>query len=213
MNQPLPHCHRFVILGAALVAAMLAILSPHARAAAQPSTAEKAGDKTSAKPKAETPKTGTAKTTSKTTPKPSTVEKQTPKSKPEVVIPPPVSDPVKTEPKTPVEKVVAAPVPSSTSAKPLSSRRQGLMAGITIFVLAIFVGFELINKVPTTLHTPLMSGSNAISGITVVGALIAAGQGFHFSSFLGFFAVALAMINVVGGFLVTHRMLLMFKRK
>lgn len=216
MNQPLPHYHRFVILGAALVAAMLAILSPHTRAAAQPAAAEKAGDKTSAKPKAEAPKIENAKTSTKTAPKPEppALEKQTPpKPKPEVVIPAPVSDPANTEPKTPVEKVVAAPTPPSTSAKPLSSRRQGLMAGITIFVLAVFVGFELINKVPTTLHTPLMSGSNAISGITVVGALIAAGQGFHFSSFLGFFAVALAMINVVGGFLVTHRMLLMFKRK
>lgn len=215
MNQPFSHYHRFVILGAALVAAMLAIVSPHTKAAAQPTAAEKASDKTSAKPKAEIPKTEAAKTTTKTTPKPESpaVERQTPKPKSEVIIPPPVSDPAKTEPKAPAEKVAPLPTPTSTSDKPLSSRRQGLMAGITIFVLAVFVGFELINKVPTTLHTPLMSGSNAISGITVVGALIAAGQGFHFSSFLGFFAVALAMINVVGGFLVTHRMLLMFKRK
>ena len=87
----------------------------------------------------------------------------------------------------------------------------------TVFVLAIFVGFEIITKIPPTLHTPLMSGSNAISGITVVGALIAAGaagsgQGF-WASALGLFAVALATVNVVGGFLVTNRMLEMFRRK
>ncbi len=85
---------------------------------------------------------------------------------------------------------------------------------LTIFVLAVFVGFEVITKVPPTLHTPLMSGSNAISGITVVGALIAAGSGeTTLVSILGFIAVAFAMINVVGGFMVTHRMLAMFKRK
>jgi NAD(P) transhydrogenase subunit alpha len=91
--------------------------------------------------------------------------------------------------------------------------RQTLMVSITIFVLAIFVGYELINKVPATLHTPLMSGSNAISGITVVGAIIVAGAAAGVAPFLGFVAVVLAMINVVGGFLVTHRMLLMFKRR
>ena len=85
---------------------------------------------------------------------------------------------------------------------------------LTIIVLAVFVGFEVITKVPPTLHTPLMSGSNAISGITVVGALIAAGSGeTTLVSILGFIAVAFAMINVVGGFMVTHRMLAMFKRK
>ena len=85
---------------------------------------------------------------------------------------------------------------------------------LTIFVLAVFVGFEVITKVPPTLHTPLMSGSNAISGITVVGALIAAGSGqTTLVSILGFVAVVFAMINVVGGFMVTHRMLAMFKRK
>ena len=85
---------------------------------------------------------------------------------------------------------------------------------LTIFVLAVFVGFEIITKVPPTLHTPLMSGSNAISGITVVGALIAAGSGqTTLVSILGFVAVVFAMINVVGGFMVTHRMLAMFKRK
>ncbi|HEY4258952.1 MAG TPA: NAD(P) transhydrogenase subunit alpha [Schlesneria sp.] len=85
---------------------------------------------------------------------------------------------------------------------------------VTIFVLAIYLGVELITKIPPTLHTPLMSGSNAISGITLMGAIIAAGQGSHwFLRFLGAIAVAFAMINVVGGFLVTHRMLGMFVRK
>ena len=85
---------------------------------------------------------------------------------------------------------------------------------LTIFVLAVFVGFEVITKVPPTLHTPLMSGSNAISGITVVGALIAAGSGqTTVVSILGFIAVVFAMVNVVGGFMVTHRMLAMFRRK
>jgi NAD(P) transhydrogenase subunit alpha len=85
---------------------------------------------------------------------------------------------------------------------------------LTIFVLAIFVGFEVITKVPPTLHTPLMSGSNAISGITVIGAIISAGtQVTWLTMILGFLAVVFAMINVVGGFMVTHRMLGMFKRK
>jgi len=85
---------------------------------------------------------------------------------------------------------------------------------LTIFVLAIFVGFEIITKVPPTLHTPLMSGSNAISGITIVGAIIAAGAGHSvLATVLGVVAVVLATINVVGGFLVTNRMLHMFKRK
>jgi len=83
-----------------------------------------------------------------------------------------------------------------------------------VLVLSIFLGFELIAKVPATLHTPLMSGANAISGITIVGALIAAGAEWHaFASWLGAFAVAFAMINVVGGYLVTDRMLAMFKKK
>lgn len=83
------------------------------------------------------------------------------------------------------------------------------------FVLAIFLGVELISKVPSQLHTPLMSGSNAISGITIVGALIAAGLSGHstLSVILGTFAVAFAMINVVGGYLVTDRMLAMFHSK
>jgi len=89
-----------------------------------------------------------------------------------------------------------------------------LVTALTIFVLAVFVGFEVITKVPPTLHTPLMSGSNAISGITIVGALLAAGlQHSLLSSILGFTALVFAAINVVGGFLVTHRMLAMFRRK
>ncbi|MEQ9619596.1 MAG: NAD(P) transhydrogenase subunit alpha [Deltaproteobacteria bacterium] len=84
----------------------------------------------------------------------------------------------------------------------------------TIFVLAAFVGFEVISKVPPTLHTPLMSGSNAISGITIVGAIISAGtQHTWLTTVLGFLAVVFAVINVVGGFMVTNRMLAMFKRK
>ena len=83
---------------------------------------------------------------------------------------------------------------------------------LTVFVLAMFVGFEVITKVPPTLHTPLMSGSNAISGITIIGALISAGaEQTTLASILGVAAVALATINVVGGFMVTNRMLAMFK--
>jgi NAD(P) transhydrogenase subunit alpha len=83
-----------------------------------------------------------------------------------------------------------------------------------IFALASFIGFELISKVPPTLHTPLMSGANAISGITIVGALIVAGSlGNPLGKWIGFAAIILAMINVVGGFMVTDRMLEMFKKK
>jgi NAD(P) transhydrogenase subunit alpha len=80
-----------------------------------------------------------------------------------------------------------------------------------IFVLAIFLGFELITKVPSQLHTPLMSGANAISGITIVGALIAAGSEGVFATVLGTLAVIFATVNVVGGYMVTDRMLAMFK--
>lgn len=91
---------------------------------------------------------------------------------------------------------------------------EGLMVGLSVFVLASFVGFEVINKVPPTLHTPLMSGANAISGIAVIGALIIAGpRDWNVTVALGFIAVILATINVVGGFLVTDRMLQMFKKK
>lgn len=89
-----------------------------------------------------------------------------------------------------------------------------LLIGIYVFVLAVFVGFEIIAKIPPTLHTPLMSGANAVSGITIVGALFAARHGdLKLSSILGFLAIVFATINVVGGFLVTHRMLAMFGRK
>jgi NAD(P) transhydrogenase subunit alpha len=83
-----------------------------------------------------------------------------------------------------------------------------------VLVLSIFLGFELIRKVPATLHTPLMSGSNAISGITLVGALVAAGaERTELTTFLGTLAVIFATINVVGGYMVTDRMLAMFKKK
>ena len=89
-----------------------------------------------------------------------------------------------------------------------------IILSITIFVLAMFVGFEVITKVPPTLHTPLMSGSNAISGITIIGALLSAGaQHLALSKWLGIAAVAFATINVVGGFLVTNRMLRMFRSR
>ncbi|MCB1836191.1 MAG: NAD(P) transhydrogenase subunit alpha [Alcanivoracaceae bacterium] len=87
------------------------------------------------------------------------------------------------------------------------------IAMLALFVLAIFLGVELITKVPPTLHTPLMSGSNAISGITLVGAILAAGQDGTMIQVFGFIAVVLATINVIGGFMVTNRMLAMFKRK
>jgi len=87
-----------------------------------------------------------------------------------------------------------------------------LLTSIVIFTLATFLGVELIHRVPSTLHTPLMSGANAISGITVVGAIIVAGGGHGWiSTVLGFLAVVFAMINVVGGYAVTDRMLSMFK--
>jgi NAD(P) transhydrogenase subunit alpha len=88
------------------------------------------------------------------------------------------------------------------------------IASLTILVLALFVGVEIITKVPPLLHTPLMSGSNAISGITIVGAILAAGSDAGMlSTVLGFIAIVMASVNVVGGFLVTNRMLAMFKPK
>ena len=84
---------------------------------------------------------------------------------------------------------------------------------LTVFILAIFVGVEIITKVPPTLHTPLMSGSNAISGIAIVGAIISTKLDGNFGTYLGLIAVVFATINVVGGFMVTDRMLKMFKRK
>lgn len=91
---------------------------------------------------------------------------------------------------------------------------ENLVVSLTVFVLALFVGFEVITKVPALLHTPLMSGANAISGITLVGALVAAStQQNTLAAILSFLAVALATTNVVGGFVVTHRMLKKFRRR
>jgi len=88
------------------------------------------------------------------------------------------------------------------------------VAALTIFILSLFVGFEVITKVPPLLHTPLMSGANAISGITLVGTLVTSGMQLStLTTILGFIAVTMATVNVVGGFLVTHRMLAMFHRK
>ena len=90
-----------------------------------------------------------------------------------------------------------------------------LVAQATVFVLAVFIGFEVISKVPTMLHTPLMSGTNAIHGIVVVGAIIVLGEalGGTLTTVFGFIAVVFGTINVVGGFLVTDRMLQMFRRR
>ena len=88
------------------------------------------------------------------------------------------------------------------------------IVGLYVFILAIFLGFEVISKVPSTLHTPLMSGANAIHGIIVIGAmLVSAAIGGPLGLVLGFFAVVLGAANVVGGFVVTDRMLAMFKQK
>ena len=91
-----------------------------------------------------------------------------------------------------------------------------IMMVMYVFVLAIFIGFELISKVPPTLHTPLMSGSNAISGITILGAILVAGRHSEWNEMLGiigFFAVLFGALNVFGGYFVTDRMLQMFKKK
>ena len=89
-----------------------------------------------------------------------------------------------------------------------------LVSEITIFVLAVFVGFEVISKVPTMLHTPLMSGTNAIHGIVLVGAMLIAGSAEStLEEVLAFIAVVFATVNVVGGFLVTDRMLEMFRKR
>ena len=88
-----------------------------------------------------------------------------------------------------------------------------LLVALYVFVLAVFVGRELLTKVPHTLHTPLMSGANAISGVTIVGALTCASFGSRLAAIIGMLAVTAAMINVVGGYLVTDRMLKKFRRK
>jgi NAD(P) transhydrogenase subunit alpha len=90
---------------------------------------------------------------------------------------------------------------------------EAFVTGIVVFVLAGLVGFEVISKVPPTLHTPLMSGANAISGITIVGAVTCASFGSRPAAIIGMLAVTAAMINVVGGYLVTDRMLKKFHRK
>ena len=91
---------------------------------------------------------------------------------------------------------------------------ESFVIALTVFVLAFFVGFEVITKVPPTLHTPLTSGSNAVSGITIVGAILSAGgEGNNASHWLGALAVFFATINVIGGYYVTDRMLGMFKKK
>jgi H+-translocating NAD(P) transhydrogenase subunit alpha len=96
----------------------------------------------------------------------------------------------------------------------MSEQMPVLLVSITVFILAVFLGFEVISKVPTTLHTPLMSGTNAIHGIVLVGAMLVAGAGdTRLSTILGFVAVILAAGNVMGGFVVTDRMLQMFRKR
>lgn len=104
---------------------------------------------------------------------------------------------------------------ATSVAEPISSAGGSpFLLLLTVFVLAIFVGAEIISKIPPTLHTPLMSGSNAISGITLLGAIVAAGSDSGvFATVLGVTAVTLATINVVGGFVVTNRMLAMFRSR
>lgn len=113
------------------------------------------------------------------------------------------------------EITIELPKQFTDMAQQMQSMSSGmaLVTGLTVFMLAVFLGIELITKIPPTLHTPLMSGSNAISGITLVGAILAAGtENGGFATFLGVVAVIMATVNVVGGFLVTHRMLQKFKR-
>ena len=98
--------------------------------------------------------------------------------------------------------------------QPASPQFSLIVLLLSVFVLAVFVGFEIITKIPPTLHTSLMSGSNAISGITLVGAILAAGADHGFwAAMFGLVAVIMATINVVGGFLVTNRMLEMFRKR
>lgn len=119
------------------------------------------------------------------------------------------------DPVASAESLAASQLAAESATKNSGWTRLQVLAGsMTVFVLAVFIGFEVISKVPPTLHTPLMSGSNAISGITVVGAIIAAGQlGSVAGNFFGLLGICLATANVVGGFYVTHRMLKMFKSK
>ena len=110
--------------------------------------------------------------------------------------------------------VLAQEVSEAVTESAATGAMNSLVMGLTVFVLSVFIGFEVITKIPPTLHTPLMSGSNAISGITVVGAILAAGaEQSDLATFLGFIAVTTATVNVIGGFLVTHRMLEKFRRR
>ncbi|MDG1894548.1 MAG: NAD(P) transhydrogenase subunit alpha [Fuerstiella sp.] len=113
-----------------------------------------------------------------------------------------------------VQDAVAKTVAAAAENVPQSGGAAHLILLLTVFVLAIFLGVEIITKIPPTLHTPLMSGSNAISGITLVGAVLATGaDNGTWASILGFAAVVFATMNVVGGFVVTNRMLAMFRTK
>jgi NAD(P) transhydrogenase subunit alpha len=114
-----------------------------------------------------------------------------------------------------VDRATETVVQMTEAAGSVTSTSTGnLILLLTIFVLAVFIGFEIITKIPPTLHTPLMSGSNAISGITLLGAILAAGaDNGQWAGILGFVAVVLATMNVVGGFVVTNRMLSMFKTR
>lgn len=154
-------------------------------------------------------------------------ESETPpgQEKPAAVEPAAKEEPAESKPDVaPATEAAAGETADDTSTEPVTgdpqpeeakfTRYDALVASLTIFILAIFIGFELITKVPPTLHTPLMSGSNAISGISIVGALIAASTtGAPLAALIGLVAVVMATINVVGGYLVTHRMLEMFKPK
>lgn len=134
-----------------------------------------------------------------------TAEKEEAAPAPEVESPEQLSPEVSTEEK---------PEEETAEAGPKYTKWTALVGSITIFVLAVFVGFEIITKVPPTLHTPLMSGSNAISGISIVGALLSTALGANwFASFLGLLAIIMATVNVVGGYMVTHRMLSMFQKR
>ena len=111
-------------------------------------------------------------------------------------------------------EVVTKTIATAAENVPHSGSTTHLILLLTVFVLAIFLGIEIITKIPPTLHTPLMSGSNAISGITLVGAVLATGaDNGMWAGILGFAAVVFATMNVVGGFVVTNRMLAMFKTK
>lgn len=113
-----------------------------------------------------------------------------------------------------VEALCLLAVETTESSGPAVSGAALYALLLTVFVLAVFIGFEIITKIPPTLHTPLMSGSNAISGITLIGAILSLEQGNPaLAKALGCLAVILATVNVVGGFVVTHRMLGMFRRK